>query len=193
MLKHKLFSEIYYLNFDQRISLGVQGKVGTRVNINAMYDTQATFDFQNIFKLEYAPNEDDIVRKIELGNVNMPLNNSLITGAQSLFGAKMELQFGRTTVTGVFSEQRSQSKTLTSQGGGTFQNFEIRALDYDENRNYFLSQFFRDQYDQALENYPYIRSKVQIVRVEVWATNRVNRTANILNIVALQDLGEALP
>lgn len=187
------YRNTYGIDFDQRISLGVQGKVGTRVNINAMYDTQATFDFQNIFKLEYAPNEDDIVRKIELGNVNMPLNNSLITGAQSLFGAKMELQFGRTTVTGVFSEQRSQSKTLTSQGGGTFQNFEIRALDYDENRNYFLSQFFRDQYDQALENYPYIRSKVQIVRVEVWATNRVNRTANIRNIVALQDLGEALP
>ena len=42
-----------------------------------------------------------------------------------------------------------------------------------------------------MENYPYIRSKVQIVRVEVWATNRSNRTSNIRNIVALQDLGEA--
>ena len=110
---------------------------------------------------------------------------------KSLFGVKTELQFGRTRVTGVFSEQRSQSQTVTAQGGGTLQDFEIRALDYDENRNYFLSQFFRDQYDHALENYPYIRSKVQIVRVEVWATNRSNRTANIRNIVALQDLGEA--
>ena len=181
----------YGLDFDQRISLGIQGKVGTRLSINAMYDTQATFDFQNVFKLEYSPNEDDIVRKVELGNVSMPLNNSLITGAQSLFGVKTQLQFGRTTVTGVFSEQRSQSKTVTAQGGGSLQDFEIRILDYDENRNYFLSQFFRDQYDTALENYPYIRSKVQIVRVEVWATNRSNRTANIRNIVALQDLGEA--
>ena len=174
----------YGLDFDQRISLGIQGKVGTRLSINAMYDTQATFDFQNVFKLEYSPNEDDIVRKVELGNVSMPLNNSLITGAQSLFGVKTQLQFGRTTVTGVFSEQRSQSKTVTAQGGGSLQDFEIRILDYDENRNYFLSQFFRDQYDTALENYPYIRSKV-------WATNRSNRTANIRNIVALQDLGEA--
>ena len=181
----------YGIDFDQRISLGIQGKVGTRLSINAMYDTQATFDFQNVFKLEYTPNEDDIVRKVELGNVSLPLNSSLITGAQSLFGLKTELQFGRTTVTGVFSEQRSQSQTVTAQGGGTMQDFEIRALDYDENRNYFLSQFFRDQYDRALENYPYIRSKVQIVRVEVWATNRSNRTSNIRNIVALQDLGEA--
>ena len=181
----------YGIDFDQRISLGIQGKVGTRLSINAMYDTQATFDFQNVFKLEYTPNEDDIVRKVELGNVSLPLNSSLITGAQSLFGVKTELQFGRTTITGVFSEQRSQSQTVTAQGGGTMQDFEIRALDYDENRNYFLSQFFRDQYDRALENYPYIRSKVQIVRVEVWATNRSNRTSNIRNIVALQDLGEA--
>ena len=181
----------YGIDFDQRISLGIQGKIGTRLAINAMYDTQATFDFQNVFKLEYSPNEDDIVRKVELGNVSLPLNSSLITGAQSLFGLKTELQFGRTTVTGVFSEQRSQSQTVTAQGGGTLQDFEIRALDYDENRNYFLSQFFRDQYDRALENYPYIRSKVQIVRVEVWATNRSSRTSNIRNIVALQDLGEA--
>ena len=181
----------YGLDFDQRISLGIQGKIGTRLSLSAMYDTQATFDFQNVFKLEYTPNEDDIVRKVELGNVSLPLNSSLITGAQSLFGVKTELQFGRTRVTGVFSEQRSQSQTVTAQGGGTLQDFEIRALDYDENRNYFLSQFFRDQYDRALENYPYIRSKVQIVRVEVWATNRSNRTANIRNIVALQDLGEA--
>lgn len=185
---------MYNLDFEQRISLGLTGKVGTRLNVNAMYDTQATFDFQNVFKLEYEPNEDDIVRKVEFGNVSMPMNSALITGAQSLFGVKMELQFGRTSITGVFSDQRSQSQTLTSQGGGTMKDFEIRILDYDDNRNYFLSQFFRDNYDKALQNYPFINSKVQITRIEVWATNRSQRyQANIRNLVALQDLGEALP
>lgn len=182
----------YSIDFDQRISLGLTGQVGERLKVNAMYDTQATFDFQNVFKLEYTPTEDDIVRKVEFGNVSMPSNSSLISGAQSLFGIKTELQFGRTTVSAVFSDQRSQSKTMTSQAGGTIQEFEIRALDYDENRNYFLSQFFRDNYDKALENYPYINSKVQITRVEVWATNRSQRVGNVRNIVALQDLGEAL-
>lgn len=181
----------YTLDFDQQISLGLTGQVGTRLNVNALYDTQSTFDFQNIFKLEYTPNEDDILRKIEVGNVSLPLNSTLITGAQSLFGVKTELQFGRTTITGVFSSQRSESKKVTSQGGGTTQDFEIRILDYDENQHYFLSHFFRDNYDNALRNYPFIRSKVQITRVEVWATNRSNRTSNIRNIVALQDLGEA--
>ncbi|NAS32109.1 cell surface protein SprA [Flavobacteriaceae bacterium R38] len=180
-------------DFDQRISVSLLGKVGTRLSIAANFDTEATFDFQNLIKLEYTPTEDDILRKIEIGNVSLPLNSSLITGAQSLFGVKTELQFGRTTVTGVFSEQRSQSRTVIAQGGGTLTEFEILALDYDEDRHFFLSQFFRDQYDQALESYPYIRSQVQITRIEVWVTNRGQQTNNVRNIVSIQDLGEANP
>ena len=179
------------LDFEQRISLGLTGQIGTRLKLNAQYDTQASFDFQNVFKLEYAPDEDDIIQKIELGNISMPISNSLITGSQSLFGVKTELKFGRTTITGVFSEQKSERKTVTAQGGGTITEFEFTALDYDENRNFFLAQFFRDQYDKALENYPFINSKVQITRLEVWVTNRNSRMGNIRNILALQDLGES--
>ena len=179
-------------DFDQRISLSMLGKIGERLEVSAQYDTEATFDFQNLIKLDYTPTEDDIIRKIEIGNVNMPLTSSLITGAQSLFGVKTELQFGKTTVTAVFSEQRSQNNTVVAQGGGTLNTFELTALDYDEDRHFFLGQFFRDQYDQALEDYPYIRSQVQITRLEVWVTNRNQQTLNARNVVAIQDLGEAL-
>ncbi|MEM1338493.1 MAG: cell surface protein SprA [Bacteroidota bacterium] len=177
-------------DFDQRISLSLLGKVGERLQVTANYDTEATFDFQNLVKLDYTPTEDDILRKIEIGNVNMPLNSSLITGAQSLFGVKTQLQFGRTTVTAVFSEQRSQSNTVVAQGGGTINEFSLTALDYDEDRHFFLAQYFRDNYDAALENYPFIQSQVQITRLEVWVTNRNQQTLNVRNIVALQDLGE---
>ena len=101
-----------------------------------------TFDFQNLVKLEYTPTEDDIIQKIEVGNVSMPLNSSLITGAQSLFGVKTQLQFGKTTVTAVFSEQQSQSNSVVAQGGGTLEEFEFFARDYDENRHFFLAQYF---------------------------------------------------
>ncbi|MGL2965712.1 cell surface protein SprA [Flavobacterium sp. XGLA_31] len=182
-------------DFNQRISMSLMGKVGTRLSVNANYDTQSTFAFQNLIKLEYAPTEDDIIQKIEVGNVSMPLSNSLIRGAQSLFGVKAQLQFGKTTVTGVFSEQKSQTKSVTAQGGGTIQNFELFALDYDNDRHFFLSQYFRNQYDKAMKNYPFIDSRVQITRIEVWVTNKQNRVAttnnNLRNIIALQDLGEA--
>ncbi|NQX86080.1 MAG: cell surface protein SprA [Flavobacteriaceae bacterium] len=181
----------FTFDFDQRISLSLLGKIGTRVQVSANYDTQATFDFQNLLNLNYTSTEDDIVKKIELGNVSMPLNSALITGAQSLFGIKTELQFGKLKLTGVFSEQRSQSRTVVSEGGGTVEEFDFFGLDYDENRHFFLAQYFRDHYDEALETYPYINSRVQITRIEVWVTNTSNQTDNVRNIVAFQDLGES--
>ncbi|OCB74520.1 cell surface protein SprA [Flavobacterium crassostreae] len=182
-------------DFDQRISMSLMGKVGTRLNVNANYDTQSTFAFQNLIKLEYTPTEDDIIQKIEVGNVSLPLNSSLIRGSQSLFGVKAQLQFGKTTITGVFSEQKSQTKSIVAEDGGTIQNYEMFALDYDNDRHFFLSQYFRNKYDASLKKYPFIDSRVQITRIEVWVTNkqtRINTNSNNLrNIIALQDLGES--
>ena len=178
-------------DFDQRIGLSLVGKVGTRVQVNANFDTQSSFDFQNLLKLEYEPTEDDIIQKIEVGNVSMPLNSSLISGAQSLFGVKTELKFGKTRIKAIFSEQKSESRSVVSEGGGTVQEFEFRALDYDENRHFFLSHFFRNKYDESLENYPFINSNIQITRAEVWVTNRNNQLEDVRNILAFQDLGES--
>ncbi|MDO1502426.1 cell surface protein SprA [Winogradskyella maritima] len=181
----------FTFDFDQRISLSLLGKVGERLQVTANYDTQANFDFQNLVKLEYTPTEDDIIQKIEVGNVSMPLNSTLITGAQSLFGVKTELQFGKTRVTAVFSEQQSQSRSVQAQGGGTVEDFEFFARDYDENRHFFLAHYFRDTYNNSMLTYPYINNNVQITRIEVWVTNRNNNTQNVRNIVAFQDLGES--
>ncbi|GAA0717173.1 cell surface protein SprA [Aquimarina litoralis] len=184
----------FTFDFDQRISLSLLGKVGKRLQITANYDTESTFDFQNQIKLEYTPTEDDIIRSIEIGNVTMPINNSLIQGSQSLFGAKLGLQFGRTSVTAVYSEQRSETRSVNVQGGGTVENFEIDAVNYDDNRHYFLSHYFRDTYDAALTNYPFINNNIQITRIEVWLTNRATSAQTLTdarNIVALQDLGES--
>lgn len=180
----------FSFDFDQRISLSMLGKVGSRLQVTANYDTQSTFDFQNLIKLEYTPTEDDIIQKIEVGNVSMPINSSLISGAQSLFGVKTQLKFGKTTITGVFSDQRSDAKSVTAEGGGTIDEFEFFIRDYDENRHFFLAQYFRNNYDDALANYPFINNNIQITRMEVWVTNRTNRTENVRNFVAFQDLGE---
>ncbi len=183
----------FSFDFDQRISLSLLAKVGTRLQVTANYDTESTFDFQNQIKLEYTPTEDDIIQKIEVGNVSMPLNSSLIQGAQSLFGVKTQLQFGKTTITGVFSEQKSETRTVAAEGGATITDFELFALDYDENRHFFLAHYFRDNYDRSLQQYPFINSNVQVTRMEVWITNRTSRTENVRNIVALQDIGESDP
>ncbi|MFT7498841.1 MAG: cell surface protein SprA, partial [Porticoccaceae bacterium] len=184
-------------DFDQQISASINAKVGKRLAVTANYDTQSTFDFQNLIKLEFNPDlafsEDDILQKIEVGNVSMPIKNSLVTGAQSLFGLKTELQFGKTSVTTVFAEQKSQTRTVAAEGGATINEFELRATDYDMDRHFFLSQAFRNNYDNALVNYPLINSQINIVKVEVWMTNRQSSTEDFRNIVAIADLAENDP
>ena len=108
-----------------------------------------------------------------------------------MFGVRTDLKFGRTNISGVFSEQRSQSQNVVAQGGGTLQEFNIFALDYEEDRHYFLAQYFRENYDKFLQNYPYINSPIQITRIEVWITNRGSQTTNIRNVIGFQDLGES--
>jgi len=183
----------FTFDFNQEISASILAKVGTRLKVGAQYDTQSTFNFQNQIKLEYTPTEDDILQKVEVGNVSMPLKNSLIVGAQSLFGVKTQLKFGKTTVTGVFAEQKSQTRSVAAQGGATIQEFELQATDYDANRHFFLAQYFRDNYNKALQEYPLVNSPVNITKVEVWVTNRSASTIDIRNIVGVADLGEGDP
>lgn len=67
-------------------------KVGTRLNVNVNCDTQSTFAFQNLIA-RICSRRRCYSSKLEVGNVSMPLNNTLIRGAQSLFGVKAQLQF----------------------------------------------------------------------------------------------------
>ncbi len=177
-------------DFDQKISMGLKGKIGTRLNLDLNYDTQSTFDFNNQIKLNYTPTEDDILQNVELGNVSMKSQNSLIRGVQSLFGLKTELRFGKTYITAVVAEQKSGTKSIQAQGDKVIEKFEQPILQYEDNRHFFLAQYFKDHYTEAVKNYPFINSTVMITRIEVWKTNRSTQTENIRNIVALQDLGE---
>ncbi len=180
-------------DFDQEINASLNAKIGNRLRVIANFDTQSTFNFQNMVKLEYTPTEDDIIRKIEIGNVSMPIRNSLVSGAQNLFGAKTELQFGKTTITGIFSQQRSQTRSVSALGGSILNEFDFKVSDYDDNRHFFIAQAFRDKYNDALINFPLINSSINITRIEIWITNRNATTQGTRNIVALADLGENDP
>ena len=188
----------FTIDFDQQINAGIQAQVGERLKLTANYDTQSTFDFQNLIKLEFMPpslpgvkySEDGIIQGIEAGNISMPIKNSLINGAQSLFGLKTKLQFGKTNITAVFSQQNSESTTVTAEGGSSIQEFELRATDYDNDRHFFLSQYFRENYAKSLRNYPLISSPVNITRIEIWITNRNASVEDFRSIVALADIGE---
>lgn len=177
-------------NYNQQISMNVVGKVGEKLAITANFDNNNSFDFQNNLKVEFTGYEEDIIKKIEIGNVSMPIKNSLITGGQSLFGVKTQLQFGKLFVTGVASRQQGRSEVINVESGFQGREFEVRASNYDENRHFFLGHFFRQNYEQWLAGLPQIISGLNITRVEVYSLNRNNDTQTLRNFIGLMDLGE---
>lgn len=179
------------MDFDEKINLNVNGKVGDKVNMNLNYNTDATFDFdaQNM-KLKYDGKEDEIIKLVEAGNVSFPSNSSLIKGASSLFGVRTDMQFGKLKLQMVASQKKSASKSVSARGGVQLTPFELNVADYEENRHFFLSQYFRNHYDAWMQKLPNLTTGITINRVEVWVTNKTGNTTNTRNIVALTDLGE---
>lgn len=180
-------------DFDQRIQLNVVGTIGEKLKLTTNYNTESTFDFENQIKVRYEGNEDEIIQSIDAGNVTLPLQGSLITGSQSLFGLKTKLKFGRLDVTSVFSQQRGKKSEIEVKGGSQITTFELKADRYEANKHYFLTHFFRENYEEAVSNPPFIRSDANITKIEVWVTNTNNTVQNTRNFIAFQDLGEENP
>lgn len=180
-------------DFDMKIQLNVIGKIGDKLKLTTSYNTQATFDYENQMKLEYTGYEDEIIKKIEAGNVNMPLTGSLITGSQTLFGVKTQLQFGRLTVTGIVSQQKGKKSEVEVTGGAQTSKFEVNGDNYEANRHFFLSQYFRDNYNSSLSTLPFVSSLININRIEVWVSNTNMSTTDVRDVVAFSELGEGNP
>ncbi len=186
-------------DFDMAIRMNVDGSIGEKLNLGFNYDTQSTFDFDRKIKLEYdsaAFSDDDIIKKIEAGNVSMPLKSSLIQGAQSLFGLKTELQFGHLKVTALASQQKSKQSNLKIENGASVTEFEVKPAEYDENRHFFLSHYHRDSYEEALKNLPFINSSFRISNIEVWISTEGQSNGggssnnDFTKIAAIADLAE---
>lgn len=180
-----------YFDFDQKIQANINASVGDKLKFNMSYNTDATFDFdsKNI-KLNYEGKEDEIIKSIEAGNVSMTTGSSLMRGGTALFGLKTKLQFGKLTLTGLVSQQNSESKTVSTSGGVQSTKFNFKADKYDANRHFFLSQYFYENYDQFASKLPHVSSGIKITRIEVWITNKNGNYNESRNFVGFMDLGE---
>ena len=180
-----------FFSFDESVQLNVRANVGTKVDFNMNYNTETSFDFDSKrLKLTYTGEEDEIIKSIEAGNVNMNTGNSLINGGAALFGMRADLQFGKLRVNALLAQQNSQTKTVSSKGGVQTQSFEFSANLYDENKHFFLAHYFRDIYDEAMQNLPNVNTGIKINRIEVWKTNKRGSYDLARNIVAFSDLAE---
>jgi len=180
-------------NFDEKIQMSVIAKIGDKIEFKTNYNTEATFEFENKLKLKYEGKEDEIIQLIEAGDVTFPLNSTLIQGSQSLFGIKTQLKFGHTTINTIFSEQKAETQNISVAGGSQTNNFNFKADQYEENKHYFISQYFYENYNRYLADLPLISSPINITKIEVWRTNIGAAVNENRNIVGFTDLGEHTP
>lgn len=180
-------------DFNMNSQLQIDGNIGDKLKLPINYNTLANFNFENQLKLDYKGGADEILKSLEMGNVSFGSKGVLIPSAQELFGIKTQLQFGKLYITSVLANQRSQRQTLGLQGGASIQSFSLKADEYEENRHFLMSQYFRSSYNAAMKNLPVVNSNVQIQRVEVWVTNRTGATTETRDVVGLMDLGEGQP
>ena len=179
--------------FNQTIQMNVQGKIGEKLKLGINWDTKATFDFENSVKIDYNGLDYEIIKKVDAGNISFPLNSQLIQGSQNLFGVKVEMQFGKLWVKAVAANQRGKADEMVIQNNAQNKEIEIRADNYEDNKHYFLAQYFRDNYEASLKSLPNLSSGIKISNVEVYVTNRTTNTEVSRNIIGLGDLGENHP
>ena len=180
-------------DFDENIQVNLHAKIGDLIEFDLNENTRATFDFENKKKIKYEGKEDDILQLFEAADISFPLQTTLIQGSQQLFGFHTKLKFGKLTVDAVLSQKETSTENLQVQGGASSHEFEIRADEYEENRHYFLAQYFYDNYNKAMSTLPVVNSNIRIIRLEVWRTNVGAAVTQNRNILALTDIGEHTP
>jgi cell surface protein SprA len=178
-------------DFDMNAQVNVNADIGGKLKFPINYNTLANFGQDNQLKLDYTGLDDEIVKRFELGNVAFPSRSTLIPGAQQLFGVKTTVQFGKLFITGVIANQKSQRQSANLAGGTASQLFEIKADEYEENRHFLLAQYFKQNYNKVMSKLPAITAPVQILRMEVWVTNKNGVTTDTRDVVGLANLGES--
>lgn len=180
-------------DFNMNAQLQVDANIGDKLRLPISYNTMANFEFENQLNLNYQGKDDEIIKQFQLGNVNFTSKGTLIPSVQSLFGVKTQAQFGKLFVTGVLANQRAQRQSMQLQGGTASQLFSLKADDYEENRHFLMAHYFRNNYNTAMSRLPVVNSNIQILRVEVWVTNRTGIPTDTRDVVAFMDLGEGNP
>ena len=81
-----------HLEFDQKQNLNIKGKIGDRITVAMDQDSERQFEWENNIRISYEGYEDDIVQKVEAGNISLALpSTKYVTFSgknQGLFGVK---------------------------------------------------------------------------------------------------------
>jgi hypothetical protein len=141
-------SQTTHLEFDQQEHLNIEGKIGDRVSILMDQDSEREFDWENNIRVNYIGFENEIVQKIEAGNISLSLpstNYVSFSGKNAgLFGLKSVFKFGPVDVTAIASIEQTKKEKKKFKGGTESEGATIPDYQYRTNQYFFLDKIFRD-------------------------------------------------
>jgi hypothetical protein len=144
--------------FRQTQQFTVEGKIGEKVTVSVEQNSEATVDIENTLRLRYDGDEDEIVQKIEAGNISLSLPSTkyVIFGGsnQGLFGLKSEMKMGNLNFTAIASLEKGQQQELSISGSSSESKTTIKDTDFIKNRYFFIDTYFRDQFEPSTANDP---------------------------------------
>lgn len=176
--------------FDQSLKLNIQGTIGDKLSIQTDWDTEREFDFMNRLNIIYQGYEDEIIQRLEMGNVSMETGNTLIRGGSSLFGVKSVAQLGALEVTSVLSQQEGEGNTQTITGGAQEQDISIRPANYENDTHFFLDFYTRQQFEQNMSDPQQLGQALQLSEVKVWILRESTQSfEGERQAIAMVDLG----
>lgn len=157
--------------FSQNIQVNVNARIGDKFRFNVDWNTLNQFEFNNRFKVGYEGYDDDIIKRVEFGNVNLETPSSLIGGGQTLFGVRADFQFGPLMLKTIASQRRGERKFVNARGGSNMQFFTVRAYDYARNHFFIDTAYFaiwREYFRSATPALPRGSEALVVKEIEVW-------------------------
>ncbi len=144
------FNQTNTSNFilDQTQNFNIEGRIGDRLSIKVDQDSERDFNFENTLKIFYTGQEDEIVQRIDAGNIDLSLSGTqFVTGkanTSGLFGIKALLKIGPVDLTAIASVEEGQNKKTTWGGGSDSEPLKIKDHQYLRNKYFFINKEFRN-------------------------------------------------
>lgn len=162
--------------FRQQQQFTVEGKIGDKVTVSVEQNSEAVTDIENTLKLRYDGDEDEIVQKIEAGNISLSLPSTkyVIFGGsnQGLFGLKTQMKMGNFHMTAIASLEKGQQQELSISGSSQSSKTVIKDTDFIKNQYFFIDHDFRNHYEKGFsDNNPQIfgyREGEDIIQLDVF-------------------------
>ncbi|MBL0061801.1 MAG: hypothetical protein IPP40_10065 [bacterium] len=176
-------------NIDMTQRFTIAGKIGEKVQVDVNQDSERLFDFENSLKLTYTGDKDEIIQKVEAGNVSLSLGTNLATFSgqnKGLFGIKTEAKVGALKLTGIASLERGQKNRQKP-------NESARRASWSEN-DYLQNVYFwvtdttittsdgtrtvdgyRENYRRYI-NRQHVNPSIQLTSIDVWVTTSASGT-----------------